>query len=73
MQFKHQPHRIWQLSGKQDTVLLNDNNLHNFCLEFFCYCYVIFVHVKVTLRRLVYLAIKEMSKIADDVIIVTSR
>jgi coatomer protein complex subunit gamma len=26
----------------------------------------------VTLRRLVYLAIKEMSKIADDVIIVTS-
>ena len=27
----------------------------------------------VSLRRLVYLAIKEMSKIADDVIIVTSR
>ena len=26
----------------------------------------------VTLRRLVYLAIKEMAKIADDVIIVTS-
>ena len=27
----------------------------------------------VSLRRLVYLAIKEMAKIADDVIIVTSR
>ena len=27
----------------------------------------------VTLRRLVYLAVKEMAKIADDVIIVTSR
>ena len=27
----------------------------------------------ISLRRLVYLAIKEMSKIADDVIIVTSR
>lgn len=29
--------------------------------------------LQVTLRRLVYLAIKEMATIADDVIIVTSR